>query len=76
MTVTDQIKIIDKKVRRNEAQYELDWKVTKTSAFSSGNGYKYGHLTGEDLNLIILHWANFLIRDWKKKIRKKDFWRD
>ena len=51
MTVTDQIKILDRKSMQNEAQYDLDRKVVKISAFSSYNLGKYEYLTGEDLCL-------------------------
>ena len=50
MTVTDQIKILDRKIKQNEAQYDLDRKAAKISALSSGNLDKYEYLTGEDLN--------------------------
>ena len=50
MAVTDQIKILDKKVKQNEAQYDLERKVAKISALSSKNLDKYEYLTGEDLN--------------------------
>ena len=51
MTVTDQIKILDRKVKQNEAQYDLDREAAKISAFSSNNLDKYEYLTGEDLDL-------------------------
>ena len=51
MTVTDQIKILDRKIKQNEAQYDLDRKAAKVSALSSNNLDKYKYLTGEDLNL-------------------------
>ena len=51
MTVTDQIKILDKKIKQNEAQYDLDRKAAKISALSSKNLDKYEYLTGEDLGL-------------------------
>ena len=51
MTVTDQIKILDKKIKQNEAQYNLDRKAAKISALSSNNLDKYEYLTGEDLGL-------------------------
>ena len=51
MTVTDQIKILDKKIRQNEAQDDLDKKAAKISALSSNNLDKYEYLTGEDLGL-------------------------
>ena len=51
MTITDQIKILDKKILQNEAQYDLDRKPAKISALSSNNLDKYGYLIGEDLGL-------------------------
>ena len=51
MTVTDQIKILDRKIMQNEAQYDLDRKAGKISALSSNNLNKYEYLTGEDLGL-------------------------
>ena len=36
MTVTDQIKILDKKIKQSEAQHDLDRKADK-SALSSAN---------------------------------------
>ena len=35
MKVTDQMKILDRKIKQNEAQYELDRKAAKISALSS-----------------------------------------
>ena len=49
MTVTDQLKIIDNKIKANQAQYDLDRLATKISAYSSGDLRKYEYLTGEDL---------------------------
>ena len=51
MTVTDQIKILDRKIMQTEAQYDLDRKATKISALSFNNLDKYEYLTGEDLRL-------------------------
>ena len=51
MTVTDQIKILDRKIMQNEAQCDLDRKAAKISALSSNNLDKYEYLTGEDLGL-------------------------
>ena len=51
MTVTDQIKILDRKIMQNEAQYNLNRKAAKISALSSNNLDKYEYLTGEDLGL-------------------------
>ena len=47
MTATDQIKTLDRKIKHH---HDLDRKVAKISALSSGNLDKYEYLTGEDLN--------------------------
>ena len=49
MTVTDQIKIIDNKIKANQAQYDLDRLTAKISGLPSGELRKYEYLTGEDL---------------------------
>ena len=41
MTVTDQIKILGKKIMQNEAQYDFDRKAAKIPALSSNNLDKY-----------------------------------
>ena len=51
MTINDQIKILNKKIMQNEAQYDLDRKAAKIFALSSNNLDKYEYLTGEDLGL-------------------------
>ena len=51
MTVTDQIKILNRKIKQNEAQYNLDRETAKISALSSKNLDKYELLTVEDLDL-------------------------
>ena len=51
MTIADQIKILDRKMMPNEAQYNLDRKAAKISALSSNNLDKCEYLTGEDLDL-------------------------
>ena len=51
MTVIDQIKILNRKIKQNEAQYDLDREAAKTSALSSNNLVKYEYLTGKDLGL-------------------------
>ena len=73
MTVTDQIKILNRKIKQNESQYDLDRKAAEISALSSKNLDKYELLTGEDLdlkpslllkqNLNILNWMKYLIKD-------------
>ena len=49
--ITDQIKILDRKIMQNEAQYDLDRKVAKIFTLSSNNLDKYKYLTGKDLGL-------------------------
>ena len=49
MTVTDQLKVIENKIKANQAQYDLDRLTAKISAYSSGDLRKYEYLTGEDL---------------------------
>ena len=44
MTVTDQIKILNRKIKQNESQYDLDRKAAKISAFFSNNLDKYEYL--------------------------------
>ena len=41
MTATDQIKIIDNKIKANQAEYDLDRLTAKLSASSSGELRKY-----------------------------------
>ena len=76
MTVTDQI--LDRKIKQNEAQYDLNRKAAKTSALSSGNLDKYEYLTGEDLKvkLTVIEEARFelspLSKVFNKGINKED----
>ena len=49
MTVTDQI--LNRKIKQNETQYDLDREAAKISALSSKNLDKYELLTGKDLGL-------------------------
>ena len=49
MTVTDQLKIFDNKIKGNKAQYNLDKLAAKISALSSNDLRKYEYLTAEDL---------------------------
>ena len=82
MTVTEKIKILDRKTMQNEAQYDLDRKAAKISALSSNNLDKYEYLTGEDLGLKpstveqakfdYSPLGNIFTKGLKKKIKKKD----
>ena len=49
MTLTEQVKFPDDKIRANKAQYDLDRQAAKISALSSKDLEKYEYLTGEDL---------------------------
>ena len=49
MTVKDQLKSLDDKIRQNKADYYLYRKNAKIPALSSGKLNKYENLTGEDL---------------------------
>ena len=49
MTINEQIKILDDKIRSNQAQYDLDRQNAKISALSSGELDKYEYLTGENM---------------------------
>ena len=51
MRITDQIKILNRKIMQNEAQYDLNRKAAKISALPPNNLDKYEYLTGEDLGL-------------------------
>ena len=51
MTITDQIKILDKKILQNAAQYDVAKKAAIISAWSPKNLDKVEYLTGEDLSL-------------------------
>ena len=48
MTVTDQLKMFNDKIKANQTQYDLSREAAKTSALSSKNLDKYEYLTGED----------------------------
>ena len=86
MTITDQIKVSNRKIVQNEAQHNLDRKAAKIPALSSNNLDKHEYLTGEDgglkqvvlnkLNLSILHWVEFLVKAWIKMMKNKDCLRD
>ena len=50
MTIAGQIKILDDKIKSNQAQYDLGREAAKISALSSKDLLeKYEYLTGEDL---------------------------
>ena len=49
MAVTDQIKILHRKIMQNQAQYDLDRKAAKMSVLLSNYLDKYEYLNGKDL---------------------------
>ena len=49
MTLIDEFKILDDKIKANKAQYDLDREAAKFSALSSKELDKYEYLIGEDL---------------------------
>ena len=83
MTLTEQLKVLNDKIKANKSQYDLDREAAKILALSSGELEKYEYLTGEDLginqiqfkkqNLNILLLVKSLIKDWMKVIKRKDF---
>ena len=51
MSVTDQINILNRKIKQDQSQYDLDKEAAKIPALFSNNLDKYELLTGEDLDL-------------------------
>ena len=49
MTLTDELKILDDKIKVNQAQYDLDREAAEMSALSTKVLDKYEYLTGEVL---------------------------
>ena len=50
MTRKEQVKILDNKIKANNAQYNLGRLNAEISAYSSGNLPKYEYLTNKDLS--------------------------
>ena len=49
MTLTNELKILDDKIKSNQTQYDLDKEAVKIFALSSKELEKYKYLTSEDL---------------------------
>ena len=49
MTLTDELKSLDDKIKANQTQYDLDKEAAKISVFISKELDRYEYLTGEDL---------------------------
>ena len=82
MTVGNQIKILDRRMKRNKAQYNLDRKGAKISGFFSNNLDKYEYLIGKSLDykpdaveqkrLEYSPFGKIFNKGRKKKTKKKD----
>ena len=77
MTLTEQVEILDDKIKANKAQYDLDREAAKIGALSSKNLEKYEYLTGEDLGHKpdVIQRAKFeysLLEEAFNKVFKKD----
>ena len=72
MTLTEQVKILNDKIKANKVQYDLDREEAKISALSSGELEKYEYLTGEDLGykLDVIQRAKFEYSPLDKVINK------
>ena len=78
MTAADQINKLDRKIKQNETQYDLNRKAAKIFALSSGNLVKDKYLAGEDPNYILstVEQAQFdyspLNKFFNKGLKKED----
>ena len=76
MTLTDEVKILNGKIKANQTQYNLDREAAKIFALSSKELDKYEYLTGEDLGYkpIVVEQAKFeyfpLWRVFNKGLKK------
>ena len=67
MTLTNKLKILDDKIKANQAQYDLGREAAKISALSSKDLLgKYEYLTSEDLGhrSSVLEKTEFEYSDW------------
>ena len=77
MTLSEQGKILDDKIKPNKAQYDIDRQLAKISGLSSKNLKKYEYLSGEDLGYKpdVIQRAKFEyspLREAFNKVFKKD----
>ena len=49
VTLTDELKVLDDKIKVYQVEYDLDRETAKIPALSSKELVKYEYLTGEDL---------------------------
>ena len=83
MTLTDELKILDGKIKANQAQYDLDREAAKISASSSKELDKYEYWISEDLGYKpgVVEKAKFeysplgkvFNKGLRKKTKKRDF---
>ena len=78
MTLTEQFKTLDDKIKANKAQNDLDRQTAKISALSSSELEKYEYLPGEDLGYKpdVIQKAKFeyspLVKVFNDEIDKKE----
>ena len=78
MTLTDELKILDDRIKTIQAQYDLDREAAKITALSSKELNKYEYLSGEDLGykLGVVEQAKFeyspLGKVFNKGLKKED----
>ena len=80
MTLSEQVKILDDKIKSNkaQAQHDLDRELAKISALSSKDLENYEYLTGEDLGYKpdVIQRAKFeyspLVEAFNKVFKKED----
>ena len=78
MTLTDELKILDDRIKTIQAQYDLDREAAKITALSSKELNKYEYLSGEDLGykLGVAEQAKFeyspLGKVFNKGLKKED----
>ena len=85
MTLADEPKILDNKIKANQVQYDLDREAAKISALSSKELDKYKYLTCEDLahkpevveqaKLEYSPWGKVFNKGLDEKDKKKNFWK-
>ena len=63
MTKSDQIKILNNKIKSNNVQYDIERLNAEISAYSCGDLDKYEFLTKQVFNFAYPPWAKFLTMD-------------
>ena len=75
MTRKDQIKILDDKIKANDAQYDLNRMNAEISAYSSGDLPRYEYLTEKDFGYKpdAFEQLKYLLMDYINLIEMKVF---